>query len=100
MIQKLSHVAKMTIKSIVQTIFEKKRQNALYEHQFIRVKEIGTENIFDVQFYNSKIQLIEKAGVKQGDEVEIETNVNGKFWEKDGREGVFIKINGQNIKKL
>lgn len=90
----------MTIKAIVQTIFEKKRQNALYEHQFIRVQEIGTTNIFDVQFYNSKIQIIEKNELKKGDEVEIETNVNGKFWEKDGKEGIFIKINGQNITKV
>lgn len=90
----------MTIKSIVKTIFERKRQSAIFEHQFIRVQEIGTDNIFDVQFYNSKIQIIEKVEIKVGDEVEIDTNVNGRFWEKGGKEGVFIKINGQNIKKL
>lgn len=93
-------MAKMTIIAIVQTIFEKKRQNALYEHQFLRVQEKGTTNIFDVQFYNSKIELITKAEIKENDEVIIETNVNGKYWEKEGRSGVFIKVNGQNISKV
>lgn len=93
-------MAKTTIKAVVQTIFDKKRQNQLYEHQFIRVKENGNSNIFDVQFYNEKIKVLEGAGVVEGDEVEIEATVNGKFWEKDGKSGIFVKVNGQNIVKL
>ena len=93
-------MAKITIKAIVQTIFDKKRQNQLYEHQFIRIEEIGTKNIFDIQFYNEKIKVLEGAGVKEKDEVLIEINLNGKFWEKDGREGIFLKLNGQKIIKL
>lgn len=93
-------MAKMTIHAIVQTIFQRKRQNQLYEHQFIRVQEKGTSNIFDVQFYNNKIELIEKYGVKEGDEAEIETTVNGKFWEKEDKSGIFLKINGQKITKI
>lgn len=92
-------MAKMTIIAIVQTIFEKKRQNQLYEHQFVRVQEKGTTNIFDVQFYNSKIDLITNLGLKEGDEVTIEANVNGKYWEKEDKSGVFIKVNGQQISK-
>lgn len=88
-------MAKITIKAIVQTIFDKKRQNQLYEHQFVRVEEIGTKNIFDVQFYNEKIKELQ--GVKEGDEVEIEVNLNGKFWEKEGKSGIFLKLNGQKI---
>lgn len=90
-------MAKITITAIVQTIFDKKRQNQLYEHQFVRIEEIGTKNIFDVQFYNEKIKVFESAGVKEKDKVIIEINLNGKFWEKDGREGIFLKLNGQNI---
>lgn len=33
------------------------------------------------------------------DEVEIEVNLNGKFWQKDDRSGIFLKLNGQNIMK-
>lgn len=92
-------MAKTTIKAVVQTIFDKKRQNQLYEHQFIRVQEIGTKNIFDVQFYNEKIKVLEDAGVKEKDEVEIDATLNGKFWQKDDRSGIFLKLNGQNIVK-
>ena len=92
-------MSKTTIKAVVQTIFEKKRQNSLYEHQFIRVQEIGTTNIFDIQFYNEKIKVLEDAGVNEKDEVEIEVNLNGKFWQKDDRSGIFLKLNGQNIVK-
>lgn len=92
-------MAKTTIKAIVQTIYDKKRQNQLYEHQFIRVGEVGTTNVFDVQFYNSKIKVLEDAKISEGDEVLIEANVNGKFWEKEDKSGIFIKINGQNITK-
>lgn len=92
-------MSKTTIKAIVQTIFDKKRQNQLYEHQFIRVQEIGTTNIFDIQFYNEKIKVLEDAGVNEKDEVEIEVNLNGKFWQKDDRSGIFLKLNGQNIVK-
>lgn len=92
-------MAKTTIKAVVQTIFDKKRQNQLYEHQFIRVQEIGTTNIFDVQFYNEKIKVLEDAGVKEKDEVEIEATLNGKFWQKGDRSGIFLKLNGQNIVK-
>ncbi len=88
-------MAKTTIKAVVQTIFDKKRQNSLYEHQFLRVVEIGTKNTFDIQFYNEKIKKLE--GVKEGDEVEIEVNLNGKFWEKEGKSGIFLKLNGQKI---
>lgn len=92
-------MAKTTIKAVVQTIFDKKRQNQLYEHQFIRVQEIGTSNVFDIQFYNEKIKVLEEAGVKEKDEVEIEAILNGKFWQKEDRSGIFLKLNGQNIVK-
>jgi hypothetical protein len=92
-------MSKTTIKGIVQIIFDKKRQNQLYEHQFIRVAENGTSSIFDVQFYNAKIKTIEASGVKEGDEVLIEGSVVGKLWDKDGKSGNYIKINGQNITK-
>ena len=87
----------MQIKAKVQIIFPKKRQNALYEHQFIRVEEQGTKNVFDVQFYNEKMKLLEEAEIKEGDDVEIEANLNGKFWEKEGKSGIFLKLNGQKI---
>ena len=90
-------MAKTTIKAVVQTIFDKKRQNQLYEHQFIRVQEIGTSNVFDIQFYNEKIKVLESAGVSEKDEVEIEATLNGKFWEKEGTSGIFLKLNGQKI---
>ena len=93
-------MAKTTIKAVVQTIFDKKRQNQLYEHQFIRVQEIGTSNVFDIQFYNEKIKVLESAGVSEKDEVEIEVNLNGKFWEKEGKSGIFLKLNGQKINKI
>lgn len=93
-------MAKTTIKAVVQKIFEEKRQNALYIHQFIRVAEIGTQNVFDVQFYNAKIKVLKDAEIAEGDEVEIDANVNGKFWEKEDKSGIFLKINGQNISKL
>ena len=93
-------MSKTTIKAVVQKIFEEKRQNALYVHQFIRVAEIGTQNVFDIQFYNEKIKVFEDAGVNEKDEVEIEVNLNGKFWQKDDRSGIFLKLNGQKIIKL
>ena len=93
-------MAKTLIKGKVQTIFDKKRQNQLYEHQFIRVQEIGTTNIFDIQFYNEKIKVLEDAGVKEKDEVEIDATLNGKFWQKEDRSGIFLKLNGQKIKKI
>ena len=93
-------MAKTTIKAVVQTIFDKKRQNQLYEHQFIRVQEIGTSNVFDIQFYNEKIKVLESAGVVLGDEVEIEVNLNGKFWQKEEKSGIFLKLNGQKINKI
>ena len=93
-------MAKTFIKGKVQTIFDKKRQNQLYEHQFIRVQEIGTTNIFDIQFYNEKIKVLEDAGVKEKDEVEIDATLNGKFWQKEDRSGIFLKLNGQKIKKI
>lgn len=92
---KFLSMAKTLIKGKVQTIFDEKRQNSLYKHQFIRVAENGTTNIFDVQFYNEKIKELQ--GVKEGDEVEIEVNLNGKFWEKEGKSGIFLKLNGQKI---
>ena len=92
-------MAKTTIKGVVQIIFDKKRQNQLYEHQFVRVAESGTSSVFDVQFFNTKMKVIEDSGVKEGDEVLVEGNVVGKLWEKDGKSGNFIKINGQNITK-
>ena len=92
-------MAKTFIKGKVQTIFDEKRQNSLYKHQFIRVAENGTTNIFDVQFYNEKIKVLEDAGVKEKDEVEIEATLNGKFWQKEDRSGIFLKLNGQNIVK-
>ena len=93
-------MSKTTIKADVQKIFEEKRQNDLYVHQFIRVAEIGTQNVFDIQFYNEKIKVFEDAGVNEKDEVEIEVNLNGKFWQKDDRSGIFLKLNGQKIIKL
>lgn len=88
-------MAKTFIKGKVQTIFDEKRQNSLYKHQFIRVAENGTTNLFDIQFYNEKIKELQ--GVKEGDEVEIEVNLNGKFWGKEGKSGIFLKLNGQKI---
>ena len=88
-------MAKTLIKGKIQTIFDEKRQNSLYKHQFIRVAENGTTNLFDIQFYNEKIKELQ--GVKEGDEVEIEVNLNGKFWEKEGKSGIFLKLNGQKI---
>ena len=94
-------MAKMTILGIVVKVFPRKRQNQLYEHQFIRIAEEGGNNIFDVQFYNNKIQQIEENGIEEGQKVICETYVNGKHWAKpDGKEGVFLKLNGQMISKF
>ena len=89
-------MAKATILGIVAKVFPRKRQNQLYEHQFIRIVEEGTQNVFDIQFYNNKIKLLE--GVEEGQKVICETFLNGKHWAKpDGKEGVFLKLNGQAI---
>jgi lactate dehydrogenase-like 2-hydroxyacid dehydrogenase len=53
-------MAKTFIKGKVQTIFDEKRQNSLYKHQFIRVAENGTTNLFDIQFYNEKIKELQE----------------------------------------
>lgn len=89
----------MTILGIVDTVFPVKRQNQLFVHQFVRIIEEGTRNVFDVQFYNNKIELIALNGIAEGQKVICETFVNGKFWTniEKGTEGVFIKINGQSI---
>ena len=91
-------MAKMTILGIVARVFPEKRQNQLYKHQFIRIVEEGTQNVFDVQFYNNKIKLIAENGIEEGQKVICEVFVNGKHWSRpDGSDGVFIKINGQSI---
>lgn len=95
-------MAKTTIEGTVEKIFDEKRQNALYIHRFIRVKEKGTKSTFDVQFYNEKRLQIEEKKIKVGDQVLIEALVNGKFWQNDEKtkEGVFVKINGQTIDRV
>lgn len=91
-------MAKVTILGIVAKVFPRKRQNQLYEHQFVRIVEEGTQNVFDVQFYNNKIQLIEDNAIEAGQKVVCEVYLNGKHWAKpDGTEGVFLKLNGQSI---
>lgn len=89
-------MAKLTILGIVAKVFPRKRQNQLYEHQFVRIVEEGTQNVFDVQFYNNKIKCIE--GIEEGQKVLCEVYLNGKHWFRpDGKEGVFLKLNGQEI---
>lgn len=89
-------MAKVTILGIVVKVFDEKRQNQLYKHRFVRIMEQSTQNIFDVQFYNNKIQLLDN--VEAGQKVVCEVYLNGKHWAKpDGSEGVFLKLNGQMI---
>lgn len=91
-------MAKITLIGIVIKVFEEKRQNALYKHRFVRIKEKGTSNIFDIQFYNQKIKLIDESGIKEGQKALFVCYLNGKHWINDeGKEGVFLKLNGQEI---
>ena len=90
-------MAKSKITGIVTNIFPEKRQNQLYKHQFIRIVENGTSNVFDVQFYNNKIPEIKK--VKEGQKIDVLVFVNGRHWTDDEteKEGIFLKVNGQLI---
>lgn len=92
-------MAKMTILGIVDKVFPVKRQSALFVHRFVRINEQGTTNVFDVQFYGKKLDQIDENGIEEGQKVIVEVFVNGKFWknEVDGKEGVYLKLNGQTI---
>lgn len=87
----------MKLTGIVSNIFPEKRQNQIFKHQFIRIVESGTANIFDVQFYNNKISEVSK--IIEGQKIVVLCYVNGRHWtdENNGKEGIFLKVNGQLI---
>lgn len=64
---------------------------------WIEEVEVQWPNTFEIQFTQAKTAELD--GYKEGDFVEIDTDIRGRFSEKDGKQYVFNSLVGWRINK-
>lgn len=52
----------------------------------------------EVEFWNDKVELLNLLG--EGDKVSLEVNLNGRVWEGNGKEVVFMSLTGYKVEPL
>ena len=71
-----------------------------FTKQTIWVEETSGQypNTFTIDMSGKALEFMKN--FKQGDTVEVEVNVRGRYWNKNGKEGVFNSLSGWKIQKV
>lgn len=88
----------------IQKIFEPEsfgNQEKKFEKQQFWLQEVGTEskytNTWSMELWNADIQMSES--LQEGDFVTCYVDIKGKYYEKNGKEGVIVSLKCWNFEK-
>ena len=89
-------MSRVKTKGVIRKIFERTRMNSIHTKRliWIETQETNPQN-YEIQFWNAKADLLDK--FIDGQIVEVEYDVRGRYWQKDGKEGVYNYLIGESI---
>ena len=89
-------MSRVKTKGVIRKIFDGTRMNSIHTKRllWIETQETKPQN-YEIQFWNAKADLLDK--FIEGQIVEVEYDVRGRYWQKDGKEGVFNYLIGESI---
>lgn len=87
----------MNIVGTIELIRETEQfKSGSYKRSIVVKTEEQYPQILEVEFWNDKAELL--GILRQGDQVSIDVNLNGRLWEsKDGKKVVFMSLSGYKI---
>ena len=89
-------MSRVKTKGVIRKIFDRTRMNSIHTKRLLWVETLETKpQNYEIQFWNAKAELLDK--FIDGQIVEVEYDVRGRYWQKDGKEGVFNYLIGENI---
>lgn len=87
----------MQITGTIVRLFQAQQISEKFKSQKVWVKETTGDypNTFEVEFTNNNCAKLD--AFAEGQEVLIDFNLRGRYWQKDTREGVVTSLNGWKI---
>lgn len=87
----------MQITGTIVRLFQAQQISEKFKSQKVWVREEGKTypNTFEVEFTNDNCAKLD--AFVEGQEVVIDINLRGRYWQKDTREGVVTSLNGWKI---
>lgn len=87
----------MQITGTIVRLFQAQQISEKFKSQKVWVKETTGDypNTFEVEFTNNNCAKLD--AFAEGQEVVIDINLRGRYWQKDTREGVVTSLNGWKI---
>ncbi len=87
----------MQITGTIVRLFQAQQISEKFKSQKVWIKETTGDypNTFEVEFTNNNCAKLD--AFAEGQEVLIDINLRGRYWQKDTREGVVTSLNGWKI---
>lgn len=87
----------MQITGTIVRLFQAQQISEKFKSQKVWIKEVTGDypNTFEVEFTNNNCAKLD--AFAEGQEVLIDINLRGRYWQKDTREGVVTSLNGWKI---
>lgn len=87
----------MQITGTIVRLFQAQQISEKFKSQKVWIKETTGDypNTFEVEFTNNNCAKLDVFA--EGQEVVIDINLRGRYWQKDTREGVVTSLNGWKI---
>ena len=92
-------MVKVKIDGFIKKVNGEQKVNANLKKKIVFVETHGNKpQQYEVAFWNQKTDLLN--GYNAGDGILIDGFLNGKYFDKDGREGTYLSIVAESIQKV
>ena len=80
-------------------VFDEQQVSASFaKREFVIETDAQYPQVVKFELFQDKTRSIDKYSV--GDKIEVNCNIRGRKWEKNGNENYFVSLNAWSIKKL